>query len=83
MARIRDSSTARLDRDVSIEDFAPGNAIVLTANDGTRRRLFRVDENGTVATYPLGDANAAGGERRARRNDRVSADIRPSIRAKL
>ncbi len=53
-------ATARLDRDVSIEGFAPGNAIVLTANDGTRRRLFRVDENGTVATYPLGDANAAG-----------------------
>ncbi len=52
--------TSRLDRDVSIEGFAPGGALVLTANDGTRRRIFRVDENGAVSTYPLGDADAFG-----------------------
>ena len=43
--------TARLDRDVSIDGFAPGGALVLTANDGTRRRIFRVEENGAVSTY--------------------------------
>lgn len=49
--------TARLDRDVSIEGFVSGDALALSANDGTRRKLFRVGADGGVSTYPLGDVD--------------------------
>jgi dipeptidyl aminopeptidase/acylaminoacyl peptidase len=50
-------ATARLDRDVTIEGFAPDDSLALSANDGTRNRLFRVLPNGAVSTYPLGNVN--------------------------
>jgi dipeptidyl aminopeptidase/acylaminoacyl peptidase len=49
--------TARLNRDVSVEDVAPGDALVVSANDGTRRRLFRVTADGEVSSYAIGDTN--------------------------
>lgn len=51
-------ATEHLDRNVSLDGVAPDDALVLTANDGTRRRIFRVAENGAVSAYPLADADA-------------------------
>ncbi|MGA8535456.1 MAG: prolyl oligopeptidase family serine peptidase [Candidatus Tumulicola sp.] len=50
-------STQRLDRSVSIEAFAPGDAAVVSANDGTRSRLFQVSSSGAVSAYPLGNVD--------------------------
>jgi dipeptidyl aminopeptidase/acylaminoacyl peptidase len=49
--------TRHLNRDVSIEAFAPDGALVLAANDGTRSRLFHVGNDGAIAAYPLGDVD--------------------------
>lgn len=51
--------TARLDRDASIEAFTTGDALAIAANDGTRRRLYRVAADGAVSTYPLGSIDVA------------------------
>ncbi len=48
------SVTERLDRNVADISFLPGGSLLLTANDATQRRLFRVSPEGAVAKLPLG-----------------------------
>ena len=43
------SVTVRLDRNVQAVDFLPGDALLLSANDLTQRRLFHVSANGAVS----------------------------------
>jgi dipeptidyl aminopeptidase/acylaminoacyl peptidase len=56
--------TKGLDRNAEILAFDPSDAVVLAANDGTSRRLYRVAVDGSVSVYPIGtlagfDASAA------------------------
>ncbi len=42
--------------------FLPGDALLIAANDGTQRRLFRVTASGAVSKLPLGSLNASAGQ---------------------
>ncbi len=53
------SVTTRLDRNAGDASFLPGGSLLLTANDATRRRLFRVTPSGAVSVVPLGAINAS------------------------
>jgi dipeptidyl aminopeptidase/acylaminoacyl peptidase len=53
------SVTTRLNRNVGDASFLPGGSLLLTANDTTRRRLFRVTPSGAVSVVPLGAINAS------------------------
>jgi dipeptidyl aminopeptidase/acylaminoacyl peptidase len=46
--------TKRLDRNTDILDFAPNNAVLLAANDGTTRRFYRIAADGSIEVVPLG-----------------------------
>jgi dipeptidyl aminopeptidase/acylaminoacyl peptidase len=46
--------TKHLDRNVRILDFPAGDAVLLSANDGTNRRLYSVAPDGKVRVAPLG-----------------------------
>lgn len=46
--------TQHLDRNVTSAAFAPIGDLVVAANDGTQRRLFRIARNGAVSALPLG-----------------------------
>jgi dipeptidyl aminopeptidase/acylaminoacyl peptidase len=52
------SVTLRLDRNVAGASFLPGGSLLLTANDATQRRLFRVTPAGAVTKLPLGNLGA-------------------------
>lgn len=54
------SVTARLDRNIAGASFLPDGSLLLTANDATQRRFFRVSPGGAVARLPLGDISAGG-----------------------
>jgi dipeptidyl aminopeptidase/acylaminoacyl peptidase len=54
------SVTARLDRNVAGVSFLPDGSLLLTANDATQRRLFRVSSTGTVTRLTLGAISAGG-----------------------
>lgn len=60
------SVTFRLDRDTGDASFLPGDALLISANDGTQRRLFRVAANGGVSTLPLGPLDASAGQSTSR-----------------
>ena len=49
--------TARLNRNLSVESFVADDAFAVAADDGTRRRLFRVGADGAVSALPLGDVD--------------------------
>jgi dipeptidyl aminopeptidase/acylaminoacyl peptidase len=51
--------TRRLDRNPDLLGFDPAGGVVVAANDATYRRLYRVDPDGSIATYPLGTLAAA------------------------
>lgn len=55
------SVTVRLDRNVQAVDFLPGDALLLSANDLTQRRLFHVSANGAVSKLPVGQLSENGG----------------------
>jgi len=48
------SVTTRLDRNVADASFLPDGSLLLTANDLTQRRLFRVTQTGAVWKVPVG-----------------------------
>jgi dipeptidyl aminopeptidase/acylaminoacyl peptidase len=51
-------ATAKLDRDDSSFAFAPDGSLLVSANDATRTRIFRVTSpSGDAHALPLGDAN--------------------------
>jgi dipeptidyl aminopeptidase/acylaminoacyl peptidase len=52
--------TVRLDRNVAGASFLPGGSLLLTANDATQRRLFRLSPAGAVTTVSLGNISAGG-----------------------
>ncbi len=54
------SITVRLDRNVAGASFLPGGSLLLTANDATQRRLFRISPAGAVTTVPIGNISAGG-----------------------
>jgi dipeptidyl aminopeptidase/acylaminoacyl peptidase len=53
------SITARLDRNVGDASFLPDGSLLLTANDATQRRLFRVTPAGAVSIVPIGAINTS------------------------
>src|SRR5579884_321247 len=58
--------TARLDRNVSDASFLPADALLVTANDGTQSRLFRVGPYGSVTRLALGALSVTAGQSVAR-----------------
>ena len=46
--------TRRLDRDVEIMGFDGADNLVLVANDHTKRRIYRVEPDSTIESYPVG-----------------------------
>lgn len=48
------SITTRLNRNVGDASFLPDGSLLLTANDATQRRLFRVTPAGAVSVVPIG-----------------------------
>ncbi len=54
------SVTARLDRNVAGASFFSDGSLLLTANDATQRRFFRISPAGAVANVPLGVLSAGG-----------------------
>ncbi len=50
--------TTRLDRNVGGAAFMPDDSLIVAANDGTQRRLFRVRPSGAVSRLPLGVLSA-------------------------
>ncbi|HET9392985.1 MAG TPA: S9 family peptidase [Candidatus Rubrimentiphilum sp.] len=48
------SITTGLDRNVGDASFLPDGSLLLTANDATQRRLFRVTPAGAVSVVPIG-----------------------------
>jgi dipeptidyl aminopeptidase/acylaminoacyl peptidase len=47
--------TRHLDRNADILDFASSDAVLMVANDGTNRRFYRVNADGSVAIVPIGE----------------------------
>jgi len=70
--------TARLDRNVQFDAFAPHDRIVVGANDGTRARLFALAPDGTPRALPLGDVDLAGGATAARDGTLAFVGITPA-----
>jgi dipeptidyl aminopeptidase/acylaminoacyl peptidase len=52
--------TLGLDRNVGGAAFAPDGSLVVSANDGTQRRLFHIGTNGGVTALDLGKLSAYG-----------------------
>jgi dipeptidyl aminopeptidase/acylaminoacyl peptidase len=52
--------TKHLDRNANILDFASNDAVLVVANDDTRRRFYRVAADGSIEIAPLG--NLAGSD---------------------
>ena len=50
----------QLDRNVGAVAFLPDDALLVAANDGTRRRLYRIASNGSVSGLQLGALNVSG-----------------------
>jgi dipeptidyl aminopeptidase/acylaminoacyl peptidase len=46
--------TQRLDRNVNGAAFLPNGSLIVTANDATGRRIFRITPGGAVSALPLG-----------------------------
>ena len=53
------SITTRLDRNVGDASFLPDGSLLLTANDATQRRLFRVTPAGAVSKVSIGTISAS------------------------
>jgi dipeptidyl aminopeptidase/acylaminoacyl peptidase len=60
------SVTFRLDRNVGDASFLPGDAMLVSANDGTQARLFRIAQNGAVSRLPIGTLSITGGQSASR-----------------
>jgi len=53
------SITMRLNRNVGDASFFPDGSLILTANDATQRRLFRVTFTGGASVVPIGSLSAS------------------------
>lgn len=58
--------TRRLDRNVGSADFMPDDSLVVSADEATLERLFRVSVSGTVTRYDFGDIDIVSGPSIAR-----------------
>ena len=56
------SVTFRLNRNVTDVSFLPDAALLVAANDGTQRRMFRVTPQGATSALPLGTLSASAGQ---------------------
>jgi len=65
LSHVRNLS-AKLDRNVRFGAFLPGDRVAVTANDGTRGRLFTIARNGTWSALPLADVDPSGSPSAAR-----------------
>jgi dipeptidyl aminopeptidase/acylaminoacyl peptidase len=53
------SVTPRLNRNVGDASFLPDGSLLITANDATQRRFFRVTPAGAVSVVPIGTINTS------------------------
>ncbi|HWT06074.1 MAG TPA: prolyl oligopeptidase family serine peptidase, partial [Xanthomonadales bacterium] len=76
-AHARDLS-ARLDRNVQFALFAPGDRVIVGANDATRDRLFELAPDGTPHALPLGDVDLNGGATASRDGTLAFVGVTPA-----